>query len=99
MYNFKSLTGTRTGKGKRLAADYFMELMNGALKRTTKFLNLDMELIQRKAQLLAFNFTLRRDYLRGAKGEIYSFKNIVHDLHTFYTVALMKKYTNKNKGW
>ena len=46
------------------------------LNRTNKWfceeadevLNLDMELLQQKAQPLAFNLTLRRDYLRGAKG-------------------------------
>ena len=48
----------------RLADDYVIELINGFVK----FLNLDMELLQQKAQPLAFNLTLRRDYLRGAKG-------------------------------
>ena len=55
----------------RLADDYVIELINGfvkKLKKLMKFLNLDMELLQQKAQPLAFNLTLRRDYLRGAKG-------------------------------
>ena len=54
-----------------LADEYVIELMNGSVKKLKlfmKFLNLDMELLQQKAQPLAFKLTLRRDYLRGAKG-------------------------------
>ena len=41
--------GLATGKGKRLADDYVIELMNGSVKKLKlfmKFLNLDMELLQ-----------------------------------------------------